>query len=121
MTVPPKYNQKSSQAHLPKNTHTRALGEDKSEFLFFFCVFLDSDSDPLFGLSSFSVTTVLLDATARTQRREEEKKRRIEGKERALKVAELKERARRGGREGGREEMEGGMAVVISESVPDSH
>lgn len=78
---------------------------------------MDSDSDPLFGLSSSSDTTVLLDATARTQRREEEKKRRIEGKERALKVAELKERARRGGRE----EMEGGMAVVISESVPDSH
>lgn len=37
-------------------------------------------------------------------------------REGALKVAEMKEGA--GGREG---EMEGGMAVVISESVPDSH
>lgn len=62
---------------------------------------MDPDSDPLFGLSSSSDATVPLDATARTRRREEEKKRRIEGKERALKVAELKERARQGGREGG--------------------
>ena len=80
-----------------------------------------------------SVTTALVDATAGDKRRKRERERerererggehtRSRGGGERREGKRVRERRRAKGRDGGREgEMVGGMAVVISESVPDSH